>query len=51
MVVLGIVEKTWIRRFVGYMNAIAIKSAIVLKASTVVTSIMRVAPVSRSMAP
>src|SRR4051812_44066672 len=37
--------------FVGYINAIAINSAIVLKASIVVASIIRVAPVSRSMAP
>src|SRR5437879_964625 len=32
-------------RLVGYINMIAINSAIVLKASTVVASIMRVAPV------
>jgi hypothetical protein len=37
--------------FAGYIHAIAIRSAIVLKASIVVASIMRVAPVSRSMAP
>jgi hypothetical protein len=38
-------------RFVGYINVMAINSAIVLKASIVVASSMRVAPVSRSMAP
>jgi hypothetical protein len=35
---------------VGYINVIAINSAIELKASIVVASIIRVAPVSRSMA-
>ena len=35
---------------VGYSNVIAINSAIELKASIVVASIIRVAPVSRSMA-
>jgi hypothetical protein len=35
---------------VGYSDVIAINSAIELKASIVVASIIRVAPVSRSMA-
>ena len=35
---------------VGYSNVIAINSAIELKASIVVASIIRVAPVSRSIA-
>lgn len=51
MVVPGIVEKDMNASFRGIHHHDRIKSAIVLAASTVVTSIMRVAPVSRSMAP
>src|SRR3954452_12100115 len=51
VMVAGIVQKHWMIRIAGYSVSIAVRRAIVLRALTVSTSIMRVLPVSRSRAP